>query len=74
MPKNVFLVKKQKQLATAIYFRKFLQKIPVIESFFKSNYRLAAQSSYYILKRLHQECFLENLSKAFGAFTHPLGG
>ena len=50
MPKKFFIVKKQKQLATATYFRKFLQKIPVIESFFKSNYRLAAQSSYYILK------------------------
>ena len=30
----------QKQLSTAIHFQKFLQKIPVIESFFWSNYRL----------------------------------
>ena len=35
----------QKQLSTAIHFRKFLQKIPVVESFFWSNYRLAVQSS-----------------------------
>ena len=35
----------QKQLSTAIHFRKFFQKIPVVESFFWSNYRLAVQSS-----------------------------
>ena len=40
----------QKQLSTAIHFRTFLQKIPVVESFFWSNYRLAVQSSDYILK------------------------
>ena len=40
----------QKQLSTAINFRKFLQKIPVVESFFWSNYRLAVQGSDYILK------------------------
>ena len=56
----------QKQLSTAIHFRKFLQKMPVVESFFGSNYRLAAESSDYILKWLHWECFLGNLPKAFG--------
>ena len=56
----------QKQLSTAIHFRKFLQKIPVVESFFWSNYRLTVQSGDYILKRLHQKCFLGNLLKAFG--------
>ena len=56
----------QKQLSTAIHFWKLLQKIPVVESFFWSNYRLAVQSSDYILKWLHQECFLGNLPKDFG--------
>ena len=51
----------QKQLSTAIHFRKFLQKIPVVESFFWSNYRLTVQSSDYILRWLHQECFFGNL-------------
>ena len=40
----------QKQLSTAIHFRTFLQKIPVVESFFWSIYSLAVQSSDYILK------------------------
>ena len=57
----------KKQLSTAIYFRKFLREISVIESFLWSNYRLAVQSSDYILNWLHQECFLGNLPKAFGA-------
>ena len=56
----------QKQLSTTIYFRKFLQKILVLESFFWSNYRLTFQSTSYILKRLHQDCFLGNLLTAFG--------
>ena len=61
----------QKQLSTAIHFRKFLWKIPVVESFFWSNYGLVNQSSdYVILKWLHQECFLGNLLKAFGAPKH----
>ena len=51
----------QKHLSTAIHFRKFLQKIPVVESFFWSNYRLTIQSDDYILKWLHQEYFLGNL-------------
>ena len=45
----------RKELSTVIYFRKFLQEIPVIESFFWSNYRLTVQSGNYILKWLHQE-------------------
>ena len=57
----------QKQLSTAIHFRKFLQSIPVEESLFCSNDRLAVQNSNYILKRLHQGCFLRNFPKAFGA-------
>ena len=44
----------QKQLSTPIHFRKFLQKIPVVEFFFWSNYRLTVQSGDYILKLLHQ--------------------
>ena len=51
----------QKQLSTVIYFRKFLQKIPVVGSFFCSNYKLTVQSGEYILKWLHQEYFLGNL-------------
>ena len=43
----------QKQLSTVIHFREFLQRIPVVESFFWSNYRLAVQSSDCILKWLH---------------------
>ena len=43
----------QKQPSTVIHFWKFLQKIPVVESFFWSNYRLTVQSSDYILKWLH---------------------
>ena len=52
--------------STTIHFRKFIQKIPVMESFFWLNYRLAVQSSDYIPKWLHQECFLGNLPKDFG--------
>ena len=55
----------QKQPSTANHFRRFLQKIPVVESFFWSNYRLAIESSDYLLKRLHQECFLGNPPKDF---------
>ena len=51
----------QKQLSIAIHFWKFLQKIPVVESFIWSNYKLTVQSCDYILKWLHQECFLGNL-------------
>ena len=57
----------QKQPSTAIHFRKFLQKIPGMEFFFWSNYRLAVQSSAYLLKWLHQERFLGNPPKDFGA-------
>ena len=56
----------QKQLSTAILFRKSLQKILVVESFLWSNYRLTVHSGDYILKWLHQERFLANLPKAFG--------
>ena len=38
-------------------FKNFL----VVESFIWSNYRLTVHSSDYILKLLHQECFLGNL-------------
>ena len=51
----------QNQPSTVTHFRKFLQEIPVVESFFWSNYRLTVQSNDYILKWLHQECFLVNL-------------
>ena len=40
----------QNQPSTVIHLRKFLQEIPVVESFFWSNYRLAVHSSDYILK------------------------
>ena len=56
----------KKQLSTAIYFRKFLQKIPVVWSFFWSNSRLSVQSSDFILKWLHQNVFL-NLPKAYSS-------
>ena len=56
----------QKQSSTAILLRKLLQKIPVVEVFFWSNQRLAVQSSDYLLKWLHQECFLGNPTKDFG--------
>ena len=52
----------QKQLSTAIHFRKFLLKIPVVESLFWSNYRLAVQSSNYILKYT-ENVFLEIFRK-----------
>ena len=57
----------QKQPSTAIQFGSFLHKIPVVESFFWSNYRMAVESNDYILKWLHQECFLGNPPKDFGA-------
>ena len=57
----------QKQPSTVIHFRKFLLEIPVLECFFWSNYRLTVQSSNYVLKWQHQECFLGNLPEAFGA-------
>ena len=50
-----------------IYLKSVKYTIAQIESFFRSNYRLALQSSDYILKWLHQECFLGNLPKDFGA-------
>ena len=56
----------QKQSSRVIHFRKFIQKIPVVESYFWSNYRLTVQSSNYIRKWLHQECFFGNLRQAFG--------
>ena len=40
----------QKQPSTTIHFRKFPQKILVVESFFWSNCRLTVQSIDYILK------------------------
>ena len=43
------------------------ENVLVVESFFWSNYRLIIQSSDYILKCLHQESFLGNLPKDFGA-------
>ena len=43
----------RKQPSTAIHFQNIFQKIPVEESFFWSNNRLAAQSSDYILKWLY---------------------
>ena len=54
----------QKQSSTAIHFRKFLQNVPVVK--FWSNYRLAVESSDYIVKCPHQECFLGNSPKDFG--------
>ena len=51
-------------------FENFLQKIPVVDSFFWSNYTLPVQSSDYIIKWLHQECFLRNLPKDFGALIY----
>ena len=57
----------QKQPSTTIHFGIFIQKLPVMESFFWLNYRLAVQSSDYILKWLHQERFLGNIPKDFGA-------
>ena len=51
----------QKQPSTVIHFQKFLQEILVVKSFFWSNYRLTVQSGDFILKWLHQECFIGNL-------------
>ena len=48
------------------YFRKLLQEILAVEFFLWSNYRLTVKNGDYVLKRLHQECFLENFPKAFG--------
>ena len=55
----------QKQPSVAIHFGIFLEKIPVVESFFCSNYRQTIQSGDYMLKEVHQKCFLGNLPKAF---------
>ena len=52
-------------------FSKFLQEIPVVQSFFCSNYRLTVQRSDYILKCLHQECFLENLPLGLFRSSYP---
>ena len=57
----------QKQPYAVNHFRRFFQKMQVVESFFWSNYRLAVESRDYILKLLHQECFLGNPWKDFGA-------
>ena len=45
----------QKQPSGNIHFQKFIQKIPVVEFFFWSNYRLTVQSSDNVLKLLYQE-------------------
>ena len=58
MPKEIFIVRNRITLQAAIldsseaafHFPKFLQKVPVLESFFWSIYRLDVQSSDYILK------------------------
>ena len=57
----------QKEPSRTMHFRRFLQKIPVVKSFFWSNYRLAVESNDYILKWLHEECLLGNSPKDFGA-------
>ena len=36
----------QRQLSTAIHFRKLLQEIPLVESFFCSNYRLTPPTMF----------------------------
>ena len=51
-------------------FKNFL----VVEFFFSSNYTLTLQSSDYILKWRHQECFLGNFSLALfrsSCYSHP---
>ena len=64
----------QKQSSTVIHFRKFLQEIPVVESFFWSNYRLTVQSSDYVLNDSTKNVFLEifclNCSEA-AVHSHP---
>ena len=56
----------QKQPFVAIHFGIFLEKTPVVESFFCSNYRQTIQSGDYMLKGVHQKYFLGNIPKAFG--------
>ena len=51
----------QNQPSTVIHFRKLLQEIPVVESFFWSNFRLTVKSGDYVLKWFHSEYFLGNL-------------
>ena len=43
----------------------------MVESFFWSNYRLTVQSGDYILKWLHQECFLGNLRLGLSRSSCP---
>ena len=61
----------QNQPSTVIHFRKFLQEIPVLESFFWLNYRLTVKSDDYILKWLHQEYFLGNLPLGLFRSSRP---
>ena len=44
----------QKQPSEAIYFQNFLQKIPILESFFWSDYKLTVQSGDNIIKWPYQ--------------------
>ena len=60
-----------KQPSTVVYFRKFIQEIPVVESFFSSNYKLTVQSGDYILKWLYQECFVGNLRLGLSRSSCP---
>ena len=61
MPKEIYIVRHRITLQAAILdcseaaihshpFSKFFQEVPVVESFFWSNYRLAVESDDYILK------------------------
>ena len=63
----------QNQSSTVIHFRKFLQQILLIESFFWSNYRLTVQSSDYILKWLHQVQKQPSTVTYFWKFPWPSG-
>ena len=78
MSKEIFIVRNRISLQAAILhcsgaavhshpFPKIYPENTGGRVLFWSNYWLTVQSSDYIQKWLHQECFLGNLSKDFGA-------
>ena len=75
MPKEIFIVRNWITLqaailncSAAVVHSPLFSKISLENPSFG---QIAATD--YIPKWLHQECFLGNLPKAFGAPTHPLG-
>ena len=83
MPKEIFIVRNRITLQAAVldcseaavHSHPFSKRSPGNTGgrvFLWLNYKLTVQSSDYVLKWLHQECFLGDLPKAFGASRYHI--